>query len=51
MKIISEKYFFFSVFGCIPENVLENILQCCAKDRAEGVGGETCVFGKWFTKK
>jgi hypothetical protein len=33
---------FFSVFGCIPEN----ILQCCVKDRAKGVGGEVCVFGK-----
>ena len=54
MKIISGKmiyYFFFSVFGLIPENVLENILQCYAKDRAEGAEGETCVFGKWFTKK
>jgi hypothetical protein len=38
---------FFSVFDFIPEN----ILQCCVKDRAEGVGGETCIFGKWFTKK
>ena len=37
----------FSVFGCISKN----ILQCCVKDRAEGVGGEACVFGKWFTKK
>jgi hypothetical protein len=35
------------VFGCIPEN----ILQCYVKDRAEGAGGEACVFGKWFTKK
>jgi hypothetical protein len=42
---------FFSVFGCISENALENILQCCVKDRAKGVGGEACVFGKWFTKK
>jgi hypothetical protein len=33
---------FFSVFGYIPEN----ILQCCAKDRAEGIGGEVCIFGK-----
>jgi hypothetical protein len=47
MKMI----FFFSVFGCILENALENILQYCAKYRAEGVGGEACVFGKWFTKK
>ena len=38
---------FVFVFGCIPEN----ILQCCAKDRTEGAGGEACVFGKWFTKK
>jgi hypothetical protein len=44
-------FFFFSVFGCIPENARENILQCCAKDRVEGAGGEACVFGKWFTKK
>ena len=29
---------FFSVFGCIPENAPENILQCRVKDRAEGVG-------------
>ena len=26
------------MFGCIPENTQENILQCCAKNRAEGVG-------------
>jgi hypothetical protein len=39
------------VFGCIPENALENILQYCAKDRAEGVWGEACVFEKWFMKK
>ena len=45
------KMIFFSVFGCIPENASENILLCCAKDRAEGAGGEACVFGKWFTKK
>ncbi len=37
---------FFSVFGYITENVPENILQCCVKDRVEGVGGEACVFGK-----
>ena len=42
---------FFSVFGCFLENALENILQCCAKDRTEGAGVETCVFEKWFTKK
>ncbi len=46
-----ENYFrkndFFSLFSCIPEN----ILQCCAKDRVEGVGGEACVFEKWFTTK
>ena len=51
MKMISGKMIFFSVFGCIPENVPENILQCCAKDRAEGTEGEVCIFGKWFTKK
>jgi hypothetical protein len=44
-------FFFFAVFGLIPENVPKNILQCYAKDRAEGAEGETCVFGKWFTKK
>ena len=39
MKMISGKiYIFFFVFGCIPENAPENILQCCAKDRAEGAG-------------
>ena len=38
---------FFSVFCCIPEN----ILQCCAKNGAKGAGGEACIFGKWFTKK
>ena len=47
MKIISGKMiFFFSVFGLIPENVQQNILQCYAKDRVEGAEGETCVFGK-----
>ena len=46
-EIILGKMIFFSVFGCI----LENILQCCVKDRAEGVGGEVCIFEKWFTKK
>ena len=49
MKMISGKmifFFFFFVFGCIPEN----ILQRYTKDRAEGAGGETCVFGKWFMK-
>jgi hypothetical protein len=53
MKMISGKMIFFFVFGCILENASKNILQYCAKDRAEGVGGggETCVFGKWFTKK
>ena len=39
------------MFGCIPKNAPENILQYCVKDRAEGVGGEAGVFGKWFTKK
>jgi hypothetical protein len=38
-----ENYFrenyFFSVFGYISENASKNILQCCVKDRAEGVGG------------
>ena len=42
---------FFSVFGCFLENALENILQCCTKDKAEGATGEACVFWKWFTKK
>ena len=39
------------MFGCILENAPKNILQCCAEDIAEGAGDETCVFGKWFTKK
>ena len=54
MKMISGKMIFFSVFGCIPENASENILLCCAKDRAEGAGGwggEACVFGKMVYKK
>ena len=42
---------FSSVFDCIPKSAPKNILQCCAKDRAEGVKGEACIFGKWFTKK
>ena len=42
---------FFSMFGCISEIALKNILQYCAKDKAEGVEGEACIFGKWFTKK
>ena len=50
------KWFFFvcvcvCVFGCIPKNVPENILQFCIKDIAEGARGEVYVFGKWFTKK
>jgi hypothetical protein len=49
--MFSDKNDFFSVFGCISKNALGNILQCCAKDRAEGAGGEACVFGKWFMKK
>ena len=36
--MFSDKNDFFSVFGCIPENALENILQCCAKNKAEGAG-------------
>jgi hypothetical protein len=44
MKMISGKKKKFSVFDCILENASENILQCCVKDRAEGVRGEACVF-------
>jgi hypothetical protein len=51
MKMISGKMIFFSVFVCIPENAPKNILQCYAKDRAEGARGEACVFGKLFMKK
>ena len=47
MKMI----FFFPVFGCIPENALENILQCCAKDRAEGAGGWGLRFWKMLYEK
>ena len=51
-KWFQGKYIYiFFVFGCIPENAMKNILQCCAKDRAEGAGGEAYVFGKCFTKK
>ena len=46
-----ENDFFFPVFGCIPENALENILHCYAKDRAEGAEDGACIFGKWFKKK
>ena len=46
----SRKNDFFSVFGCIPENTLENILQCCEKDRAEEAGGEACVFENGYEK-
>ena len=54
MKMIWGKmifFIFFSVFGCISKNGPENILQCRSKDIAEWAGDETCVFGKWFTKK
>jgi hypothetical protein len=51
MKMILGKMIFFFVFGCIPKNAPKNILQCYVKDRAEGVGGEACVFGKWFMEK
>ena len=51
MKIILGKMIFFFVFGCISKNVSENILQYCAKDRAERAWGEEYVFWKWFTKK
>jgi hypothetical protein len=36
------------VFGCIPENALENILQYYVKNRPEGVGGEVCILTKDF---
>jgi hypothetical protein len=39
----NDYFFLFFVFGCIPENALENILQCYAKDRAEGAGVR-CAF-------
>jgi hypothetical protein len=35
---------FSSVFDCIPKSAPKNILQCCAKDKAEGMRGEACVF-------
>ncbi len=44
--ILGKMIFFFFVFGCIPENAPENILQCYTKDRVEMAGGEACVFGK-----
>ncbi len=43
--------FFFSVFGCIPENAPENILQCCGKDKAEGVGGRRGFLENGLPKK
>jgi hypothetical protein len=36
--MILGKMIFFSVFGCIPKNAPENILQCYVKDRAKGIG-------------
>ena len=48
MKMI---FFFFSVFGCIQENVLENIYSVVRKIEQKEWRGETCIFGKWFTKK
>ena len=47
MKMISGKMIFFFRVWLHSEN----ILQCCVKDRIEGVGVAACVFGKWFTKK
>ena len=35
MKMIPDKMIFF-FFCCILEDAPENILQCCANDRAEG---------------
>jgi hypothetical protein len=46
-----ENDFFFSVFGCIPENVPENILQCCVKDRVEGVGVRCAFLENGLRKK
>jgi hypothetical protein len=43
--------FFFSVFGCIPENAPENILQCCVKDKAEGVGVRRVFLENGLPKK
>jgi hypothetical protein len=39
------------MFGCISENVPENILQYCVKDRAEGVGGRGVCFWKMIFEK
>jgi hypothetical protein len=33
--MISKKIIFYSVFSCILENALKNILQCCVKDKVE----------------
>ena len=41
---------FSSVFDCIPKSAPKNILQCCAKDKAEGMRGEACVFGNGLRK-
>ena len=50
VKCFRMKMIFFFLFSCIPKNVPKNILQYCAKDRAEWMEGEACVFRKWFTK-
>ena len=49
--MISGKIIFFSVFGCILENALKNILQCCVKDRAEEVGVRCTFFENGLRKK
>jgi hypothetical protein len=50
MKMISRKMIFFSVFGCIPENTSENILQCCEKDKAEEAGVRRAFFENGYEK-
>ena len=42
---------FFSLFGCIPENASENILQCCVKDRAERMGVRRAFLENGLRKK
>jgi hypothetical protein len=44
-------FFFPCLVAFRKINTPKNILQCCAKDRAEGADDEMCVFEKWFTKK
>ncbi len=49
--MFSDENDFFSVFGCITENAPKNILQFCAKDRAEGAEEWGVRFWKMVYEK